>query len=97
MHLKSIFLSALAATSVSAHARRKFDGEEKPFGCTAPRPSEHQLAVIASLAEQELAESNSTMHPHARQTSSIAVDVYFHVVAASTALTDGYVTVSGTL
>lgn len=90
MQFKSIVLSALAATSATAHSRRQAEGEARPFGCTAPRPTEAQLAVTAAIAEQEALEANATITK--RQASSITVDVYFHVVAASSALADGYVT-----
>lgn len=90
MQIKALILSALTVTAVSAHSRRQAEGEEKPFGCTAPRPTEAQLAIAAAMAEQEALEgSNVTVSARA----TIAVDVYFHVVASSTALTDGYVTV----
>lgn len=90
MQFKSLLFSAFAATSITARPSRDEAAVDRPFGCNAPNPNEHQLTVSTVIAEQESHEVNSTLA--SRQTQSLVIDTYFHVVAASTALTDGYVT-----
>ena len=87
MHVKSALLSALAASSTMAAVAPKL------FSCGTPEPSEEHKKLSLALATQEkemALASNDTFTTMA----TISVDVYFHVVAASTALSDGYVTVS---
>lgn len=88
MHAKSLLLAALAVATVSAgpqHVKRA-----KPFGCSAPRPTDEQLAVAEAFgAEEEAAAASGNVTTRA----TINVDVYFHVVAASTSVADGYATV----
>lgn len=90
MYLSSILLSALAASSTMAAVTPKL------FSCGTAEPTEEHKKLSLALAikekEQALA-SNDTFTTMA----TISVDVYFHVVAASTALSDGYVTVSKSL
>lgn len=91
MQIKSIVLSALVAATTSAHSRRQTG--PRSFGCDAPLPSEAQLSIAAELAEQEAFMSTNATALAERQSQSLVVDVYFHVVASSTAAADGYVSV----
>lgn len=87
MQVKSALLSALAASSALAAVAPKL------FSCGTKEPTEEHKLLSLALAgkEKEMAlASNDTFTTMA----TISVDVYFHVVAASTALSDGYVTVS---
>lgn len=72
------------------------------FGCGAPEPSEELLQVSQQFAVEEaqaLAESYRSGNLTARDVTAqaISVKVYIHVVAASTALSGGYLTVSARL
>lgn len=82
---KSVFVAAAALASfVNAVAI-----EPGRFGCGAPEPTQEQLQVAEAFSVIEAEQAgNSTLV--ARQ--ALTVDVYFHVVAASTSLSDGYVT-----
>ncbi|KAK0708854.1 hypothetical protein B0T21DRAFT_405165 [Apiosordaria backusii] len=63
------------------------------FGCGAPEPSEELIKVSQQFAAQEaqaLADSYRSGNITARAVTT--VKVYFHVVAASTALSGGYLT-----
>jgi len=82
---------ALAAAAVAVpSALAAVIAEPRPgnFGCGTRDPTPVQLLETAAIAEQEAA-GNVTIE--ARQT--VNVGVYFHVVAASTSLSDGYLTV----
>ena len=59
------------------------------FGCAAPEPTAEQLEVSAAMAIQEAQMSHEQRR--AAQ-AAVNVEVYFHVVAASTSLADGYIT-----
>ncbi len=84
MHIKSLLLPAVFAVTILAAAT------PKPFGCGTPEPSQDHVRISQEFAAQEkefAASGNLTI------AATINVDVYFHVVASSTAVSDGYVTV----
>ncbi|KAK3681370.1 hypothetical protein B0T22DRAFT_388120 [Podospora appendiculata] len=83
MHFSPFALVAMLASSVFAAA------VEKPFGCGTAAPSKEHMAISKAFAEKEAAFAASG---NFTTQATITIDVYFHVVAASTALTDGYVT-----
>lgn len=87
MQVKALlFLAALASASPQHLSKRV-----RPFGCSAPRPSEEHIAISEAFEIEEEAIAAAGNSSLARAT--INVDVYFHVVAASTSVADGYVTV----
>ncbi|CAJ2502048.1 Uu.00g049010.m01.CDS01 [Anthostomella pinea] len=76
---KVLALAALSATSaLAAPSRGK-------FGCGA-EPTPELLAAAEQMAVQEAAGNTSF-----NALATVEVDVYFHVVASSTAVADGYV------
>ena len=86
MLFKSLASAAIMATSAVAAAVAP-----RSFSCGTDQPSREHLQISKALAakEAELAASgNFTVM------AAINVNVYVHVVAASTSLADGYVTVS---
>ncbi|KAH8910356.1 zincin [Coniochaeta sp. PMI_546] len=83
MYIKSFLVSAVFATTALAAAT------PKPFGCGTPEPSQEHVRISQKFAAQEkefAASGNLSI------AATINVDVYFHVVASSTAVSDGYVT-----
>lgn len=84
MRFTSLVTAAMATPAVLAGTTGRPGRPSLQFGCAAPDPTADHLSIAASLAAQE------ARRPH--RTTSINVDVYFHVVAESTALSDGYLT-----
>jgi hypothetical protein len=87
MHFSPIALQALFAAVVSAAAT------PRAFNCGTPEPDQEHVKISQKFAAQEkefIASGNFSI------AATINVDVYFHVVASSTAVKDGYVTVSPT-
>jgi hypothetical protein len=84
MRFTSLVAAAIATPAVLAGTTGRAGRPSLKFGCGAPDPTAEQLSVAASFAAQE------ARRPH--RSTSINVDVYFHVVAESTALEDGYLT-----
>ncbi|KAK3986745.1 hypothetical protein QBC44DRAFT_272393 [Cladorrhinum sp. PSN332] len=77
------FAAAVMATAVLAAPQV----EPGRFSCGAPEPTEDQLAVAQEFAKDEAyAIANGTFAKRA----ITYVDTYFHVVASSTAASDGY-------
>lgn len=86
MQIKSFLLAAAAAPAALGAAVNTI----KPFNCGTDAPSRQHIQMTKELAEKEAAvAAEGIMTAQA----TINVNVYFHVVAASTALSDGYVTV----
>jgi len=84
MYVKSLLLPAIFAALASAAAT------PKPFSCGTKEPSAEHVKISQKFAAQEkefAASGNFSI------LATINVDVYFHVVASSTAVSDGYVTV----
>jgi hypothetical protein len=88
MLFKNIILGAIAASGVSGHIVKK--DETISFGCGTAEPDAEHIGMSKVLAAQEAKAGNLT----ARQTATVNVGVYFHVVAASTSVANGYLTVS---
>ena len=87
MYFSSLVLQSIFAAAISAAAT------PRPFGCGAPEPSQEHVKISQKFAAQEkefAASGNLSI------AATINVDVYFHVVASSTAVSDGYVTVNFT-
>ncbi|KAK4164361.1 hypothetical protein QBC43DRAFT_378767 [Cladorrhinum sp. PSN259] len=76
--------AAVLATAVLAAPQI----EPGRFSCGAPEPTQEHLAIAANFAKEEaLAIANGTAFAKRAITY---VDIYFHVVASSTAASDGY-------
>lgn len=88
MLAKSVFLagSALAAF-VNALAI-----EPGRLGCGTPEPTAEQLQLSQAFAVVEAEQANGNSSSLLMAGPAITVDVYFHVVASSTSVADGYVT-----
>jgi hypothetical protein len=86
MLLKSIILSGLMAIGASGHIVRS-----PGLGnwCGAPKPSKAQLAVAQHFAAKEALARPADITERA----AINVDTWFHVVATSTSVSDGYISV----
>lgn len=79
-------LGALALLATLASAERNLLPRGAELGCLAePRPE--FLTAAADMATKESSGEISNL------LATIEVDVYFHIVASSTALSDGYITV----
>ncbi|KAI5857427.1 Metalloprotease [Durotheca rogersii] len=79
---------AAAAFLASSAAARSFALNSTGL-CGTPEPTEEQIAASnALLAEERLARVNGQFHA----LQAFTVNTYFHVVAASTSLSDGYLT-----
>jgi len=83
-------LAALAlANAVTVLAAPQVDPGR--FSCGAPEPSAEHVAISQAFAKDEaMAIANGTVTKRAVTT----IDVYFHVVASSTAASGGYLSVS---
>lgn len=82
MQFKTLVLSALAATGVLSQAIHR--------ECGTAEPTEEQFNISLKMAEKEAAARvNGDVTAQA-----ISVKVYFHVLATSTAVSGGYLTVS---
>lgn len=90
MRFFSLVTAALAAPAVLAGTTGRAGRPGAKFGCGAPDPTAEQMKVAESFAAQE-ASFAGQRRPSA---AAVNVDVYFHVVAQSKSLTDGYPTVS---
>ncbi|KAK0720985.1 hypothetical protein B0H67DRAFT_484247 [Lasiosphaeris hirsuta] len=91
--MRFIPLAIAALTAPSAFAATL--AVRPTFGCGTREPTAAQIKITEKLAAyEEAAGLNNPSSFMARQAvnATINVDVYFHVVAASTALTDGYLT-----
>ncbi|KAF2795321.1 zincin [Melanomma pulvis-pyrius CBS 109.77] len=77
MQIKNFLLSALAATGVVAKR-----------SCGTPLPSDEQILVAQNLQLQEEAAGNDTFSIQA----GFTVNIYYHVIARSTAVSAGYLT-----
>ncbi|KAI8625526.1 metalloprotease [Xylariaceae sp. FL1651] len=93
MQFKALFASALLATTATAG---QFNFREAAGNatrlCGTPEPTELQLAETLALLQKEraaLAKGESRVDALA---AGFTVKTYFHVVAASTSLSDGYLT-----
>ena len=85
MHLSTFLLPAFCTALASAAAT------PRPFSCGTHEPSPEHVKISQKFAQQEAefaASGNFSI------LATINVDVYFHVVASSTSLSGGYVTVS---
>ena len=84
--------AAFIVTSVSAAAVRP-----GTFGCGTPDPSQEQRYQLGLLAAQEAAagrQGNSLLPPRPPPPPSpIVIPTWFHVLASSTKLEDGYLSV----
>jgi hypothetical protein len=88
MRFFSLVTAAMAAPVVLAGTTGRAGRPGVKFGCGSPDPTAEQIEVAASFAAQEARFAGR--RPDA---AAINVDVYFHVVAQSKSLTDGYATV----
>lgn len=81
------------ALAVAAHGALAIPSKPsgRGFGCGAPEPHAEHIKISQKFAQQEAEFAASGNFSIQAVTN---VDVYFHVVASSTALSGGYVTVS---
>jgi hypothetical protein len=86
--MRFLTLSTLAAMVPSVFGSALLNVRPKEFGCGTRDPTAAEMSIAQHFAEVEAA-NNSTLE--ARQT--VNVGVYFHVVASSTSLSGGYLTV----
>ncbi|KAI1469882.1 Metalloprotease [Daldinia caldariorum] len=88
MLFKSVAAAALLASTAGAHYVFPRDGNSTRL-CGTPEPTEAQIA-----ASQALLANERTMRAKGelRALRSFSVNTYFHVVASSTSLADGYLT-----
>ena len=86
MLFKSLALTAALAVSVSTHVTPRGDTRS----CGTPRPSEAQVEASRQMLENERARVAEGV---LRSERTIKVDTYFHVIAASESVEDGYATV----
>ncbi|KAJ4302444.1 hypothetical protein N0V88_002588 [Collariella sp. IMI 366227] len=85
MRLAALALAAFAAQGAIARPKNP----EKAFQCGAPEPDEEHIKISQGFAKQEAAAVAAGLFTTQAVTT---VDVYFHVVASSTALSGGYLT-----
>ncbi|KKY18974.1 putative metalloprotease 1 precursor [Diplodia seriata] len=79
MQFKISFVAVMMAATAMARDR-----------CAAPEPSEELLEVSRDMGLREAAAREAGIS--ARQSGSITVDTWFHVVAASNSVANGYIT-----
>ncbi|KAL0260986.1 hypothetical protein SLS55_004678 [Diplodia seriata] len=79
MQFKISFVAVMMAATAMARDR-----------CAAPEPSEELLEVSREMGLREAAAREAGIS--ARQSGSITVDTWFHVVAASNSVANGYIT-----
>ena len=83
MQFKALVLSAIAATGVIGQLHRE---------CGTAAPTEEQFAIAEGFMAQE--EEMRIAGNETYKRATIAVKVYFHVLASSTAVSGGYLSVS---
>ena len=86
MIFKSLALTAVLAAFVSAHLTPR----RAIRSCGTPHPSEAQVETSRQMLEHERARVAEGV---LRSERTIEVDTYFHVIAASESVEDGYATV----
>lgn len=84
MHFRSFALAGLVPSATLAA------GIPGRFGCGTDEPSRQHLQITQELAAEEAVQALSG---NLTTRATINVDVYFHVLAASTSVADGYVSV----
>ena len=88
MRFAPFVLAATAAHGVLAIPSRP---SGRGFQCGAPEPHAEHIRISEKFAAQEAAAAAAGSFAAEAVTT---IDTYFHVVASSTALSDGYLTVS---
>jgi hypothetical protein len=89
MRFTPFALAVTAAQGVLAIPSRP---SGRGFQCGAPEPHAEHIKISEKFAAQEAAAAAAGKFAIEAVTT---VDTYFHVVASSTSLSDGYLTVSG--
>jgi hypothetical protein len=87
MRFTLAFAAAAAHSALAIPAKPSGRG----FGCGAPEPDAEHIKISQKFAQQEAAFAASGNFSIQAVTT---VDTYFHVVASSTSLSGGYLTVS---
>ncbi|KAI1481778.1 hypothetical protein K445DRAFT_308877 [Daldinia sp. EC12] len=88
MLFKSITAAALLVSTAGAHYVFPRDGNSTRL-CGTPEPTEAQIAASQAMLEKE---REMRAKGESRALRSFSVNAYFHVVASSTSLSDGYIT-----
>ncbi|KAM0321802.1 hypothetical protein ACHAQA_009899 [Verticillium albo-atrum] len=89
MLFKGLFVAVAAVAGVSGHVVQREADAPRNFGCATSEPSAEHIGMSKVLAAQEarvLESGNLTAR------ALINVNVYFHVVAASQTVANGYLT-----
>ncbi|OBR06816.1 Metalloprotease [Colletotrichum higginsianum IMI 349063] len=88
MQAKFTLLAVLAAVASAA-----VTGERGRLGCGTHEPTPEQIEIAKQLAEQEAAAANATSGEFSlAAAATINVNTYFHVVASSQTVANGYIT-----
>ncbi|KAI0883098.1 Metalloprotease [Annulohypoxylon maeteangense] len=89
MLFKSAATAALLASSAAAHYIFPRAGDNSTRLCGTPDPTPEQMAASEVMLQKE---REMRVNGNFRALASITVNTYFHVVAASTSVADGYLT-----
>ncbi|KAI1097983.1 Metalloprotease [Jackrogersella minutella] len=89
MFFKSFASAALLASSATAHLILERAPVNVTKLCGTPEPTESQLAAAQAMYVKEKEDRENGLF---RALASISVNTYFHVVASSESLDDGYLT-----
>ncbi|PKS05690.1 hypothetical protein jhhlp_007957 [Lomentospora prolificans] len=84
MLFKNLIIAALGVLGVSGHVAPR---QNRPFGCGTAEPDAEHIGMSKVFAAQE-AKTDGNLTARA----TINVGVYFHVVAAGSGVSDGYLT-----
>lgn len=92
MFFKSIATAALLASSAAAHyILPRESGNYTTRLCGTPEPTAKQIAASEAFLAQD---RELQLKGEGRALKAFSVNLYFHVVAASRTVADGYLTVS---
>ncbi|KAI1340795.1 hypothetical protein F5Y15DRAFT_32756 [Xylariaceae sp. FL0016] len=89
MFFKSLAAAALLASTTTAHVLVPRASGNLTRSCSTPDPTEKQLEVAQNMLAQERGRRETGA---IRAQATINIDAYFHVVASSKSLSDGYLT-----
>ncbi|KAI0891198.1 Metalloprotease [Annulohypoxylon nitens] len=89
MLFKSAAAAALLASSAAAHYVFPRAGQNTTRLCGTPEPTAEQIAASEAMLQKE---REMRVNGEFRTLASFTVDTYFHVVASSTSVEDGYIT-----
>ncbi|KAK4034306.1 metalloprotease [Parachaetomium inaequale] len=91
MRFTPFALAAAAASGALAAPQREVRPAGRGFGCGAPEPDAEHIKISQQFAAQE-AQARVAASGNFTIQAVTTVDTYFHVVAASTSVSGGYIT-----